>query len=213
MSNVATPTVPQGGTPPAAPVVTPTVIPSEQVTLTKEEVDQLKRDAARASNNQRKADLYDRVVGKNGHFKPQAPAAPPSEDERQVAAAAEDRKAERGLLALAADPAFREALDTDPTLRDLLVKNPLAVLPMLAPDALDADDAVSLVKEALNRRKPVTPPPVIPPSSPPTPPTGAINPNDKPANEEVETARKLPNTEKAIAGMIGARLRANAGKK
>ena len=97
----------------------------------------------------------------------------------------------------------------------MLTKNPLAILPVLAPEALDADDAIALVKEALNKRKPVTPPVnPIPATTPPaTPPVGAINANDKPVNEEVEAAKKLPNTERAISGMIGARLRANAGKK
>src|SRR3972149_6015484 len=60
-----------------------------------------------------------------------------------------------------------------------------------------------------------TPPPPANPPPPPlaTPPVGAINANDKPINEEVEAARKLPNTERAIAGMIGAKLRASGGKK
>ena len=167
-----------------------------------------------------RADRYANILKKNdllggGHFKPATPATPPTPEERQAQAADEDRKAERGLLGIALDPAYREVLDKDPTLRDLLIKNPLAILPVLAPDALDADDAVSLVKEALNKRKvgatfPV--PPVTPPA-PVVPPVGAVNANDVPVNEEVEAARKLPNTERAVAGMIGAKLRASAGKK
>ena len=204
------------GTPPIAPTATPAQKEPEMVSLTKEAHDQLQKDAARSSSNQRKADLYDRINGGKGntHFKAQQPVTPPSDDERAVQAAAEDRKAERGLIALAADPKFREVLDTDPTLRDLLTSNPLAVLPMLAPDALDADDAVSLVKEALEKRKPapsVTPatPPAVPPV---TPPAGGVNPKDAPVNESMENARKNPNTEHAIAGMIGARLKEGAGK-
>ena len=95
-----------------------------------------------------------------------------------------------------------------------MTSNPLAVLPMLAPDALDAEDAITLVKEALGKRaKPATP--LVPPTPPvsPTPPVGAINAQDKPVNAEVEAARKIPNTERAVAGMIGARLRESKGKK
>lgn len=215
MESAATPVVPASGTTPAAPAATPAV-ETEKVTLTKEQHDQLLRDAARGSTNQRKADLYDRTVGSKGnsHFRPQTPPTPPTEDEKAASAAAEDRKAERGLMSLALDPAYRQVLDSDPTLRDLLTKNPLAILPVLAPDALDADDAVSLVREALEKRKtPAAAAPATPAAPVATPPIGGINPTDKPVNDEVEQARKNPNAERAVAGMIGARLRANAGKK
>lgn len=197
---------------PTTPGVTPPVPPVETVTLPKATVDQLTKDAARASGNQRKADLYDKTFGKGGHFKPVPLATPPSPEDLKAAGQEEDRKAEKGLLGLALDPIYREVLDKDPTLRDLLTKNPLAVLPIFAPDALDADDAVSLVKDVLEKRKA---PPATPPTSPApaTPPVGAINANDKPVNEAVELARKIPNTERAVAGMIGARLKENAGKK
>jgi len=211
-----TPTTPPAATPaPVAPVATP----NETVTLTKEEADQLRRDAARAGSNQRKADLYDRTIGKGNHFgKTAAPVTPPTDEEASAAATLEDRKAERGLLALAFDTEYREIIDKDPTLKDLLQKNPLAVLPILAPDAIDADDAISLVKEALGKRKtaaaapsqlPETPPA---PATPATPPAGGINPPAVPVNEEVEAARKLPNTEQAIGGMLKARLK-QAGTK
>lgn len=219
MSDAATPAVPNDGTPPVAPAATPAqpAANPEMVTLTKEAHDQLQKDAARGSSNQRKADLYDRMTsGKgNGHFKPTTPATPPSDDERAAAAAAEDRKAERGLLALVGDPTFREVFDADPTLRTLMSSNPLAVLPMLAPDALDAEDALNLVKEALGKRKPAPAPATPPaaPATPPAPPAGGINTPDKPVNEEVEAARKNPNTERAVAGMIGARIKSQAGKK
>lgn len=216
MSNEATPTVPVDGKPPVAPVAPPSG--TESVSLSKEAHEQLVRDAARAAESQSRADRYENILKKNGllgggHFKPVMPATPPTPEERQAAAADEDRKAEKGLLSLALDPAYRATLDADPTLRDLLTKNPLAVLPILAPDALDADDAVSLVRDALAKRKPAAPPTPATPPAPATPPSGAVNPNDKPLNEEVEAARKHPNTERAIAGMIGAKLRQNAGKK
>ena len=219
MSEAATPAVPGNGTPPVAPAATPANLQPEKVTLEKAAHDQLIRDAARAGEAQSRADRYENILKKNGligggHFKPATPVTPPTPEERQAQAADEDRKAEKGLLALALDPAYREVFDKDTTLRDLLTKNPLAILPVLAPDALDADDAVSLVKEALNKRKPAPTFPATPPPTPPaTPPVGAINANDKPVNEDVEAARKNPNTERAIAGMIGAKLKASAGKK
>lgn len=224
MSDAATPAAENGGTPPAVPAATPApadVKPvdkqPEMVTLTKEAHDQLLRDSARASSNQRKADLYDRITntGGQGRFKPSSQVTPPSDEELKAKAHDEDVKAERGLYALAADPNYREVLDKDPTLRDLLIKNPLAVLPILAPDALDADDAISLVKDALNSRKPA---PAAAPASdpskdvPPAPPAGGVNPSDNPVNEEVENARKIPNTEKAIQGMVGARLKGQTKK-
>lgn len=220
MSDAATPTVPQGGTPPAAPVATPANAQPESVTLDKAAHDQLVKDAARASEAQSRADRYEGILKKNGllgggHFKPAAPVTSPSPEDRAAQAAEEDRKAERGLIGLALDPAFREVLDKDQTLRDLLTKNPLAVLPILAPDALDADDAVSLVREALNKKvTPLANPPANPPVSstpptPPTPPSGGVNPprSDVP-NEEYEAARKNPKTEDAIAGMIKAKTKA-----
>lgn len=226
MSTEATPTaLDNGGTPPAEPVAPPSTPPAETppaptpatVTLTKEEHDKL---VGRATGNQRKADLYDRHVGKNGrgHFSPGAPATPPTQEELAASGAEEDRKAERGLVAIAADPAFRTALDADPTLRDLFIKNPLAVLPILAPDALDADDALTLVKDALKERTPAAPatppatPPVPPTNPPPAPPAGGINPQAAaPVDEEYESHRKNPNTENALAGMIGNKLKRMGG--
>lgn len=223
MTEVATPAAPEA-TPPApaatpapAPAATPApaaeTVAEETVTLTKEAHAQLARDAARASSNQRKADLYDRHFGKggSGHFQPTAPATPPTAEELKVQADAEDRKAERGITVIAASQEFRDVLDADPTLRDLMVQNPLAVLPILAPDALDAEDALNLVKEALtSRKKPATPaaPATPAPATPPAPPAGAVTtPGDQTVDEAVEEAKKNPNTENAIAGMIGARVR------
>lgn len=222
---VTPPVEPIAETPPATPAATPATSEPEKVTLDKEAHDQLVKDAARASSAQSTADRYGNMLkkhgllGGSGHFKSAAPAtAPPSQEEAQAAGAEEDTKAERGLIALALDPAHRQVLDADPTLRDMLTKNPLAVLPMYAADALDADDAISLVKEMLAKRQENTPPAnpapaILPAATPETPPTGAVNPNDSPVNEEVEAAKKIPNTENAVAGMIGARLKAASGKK
>lgn len=216
----ATPAATNDGTPPVAPAATPApaVAPApastpETVTLTKEAHDQMARDAARAAANQRKADLWDRTNGGKGnsHFKtPPAPVTPPSDDEKAAAASAEDRKAERGLMALAADPALRTVLDADPTLRALLTSNPLAVLPMYASDAFDAEEAISMVKDALLKKAPAAAPatpPTPPVNTPPTPPAGAVNAADVPVNEAIEAAKRIPNTESAIAAMIGAKVR------
>lgn len=200
--------------PAATPVVPEPVAPAAPavVTLSIEEADQLRRDASRAAANQRKADLYDKNFGGgNGHFRPQAPATPPSQEEIDARAGEEDRKAERGLLAIAADPAFREVFDADPTLRDLMIKNPLAILPLYASDALDADDALTLVRDALTALKkpvvaPVTPPAVV--ETPAAPPSGGVNPSVELAPDQAyEEAKKHPNAESALAGMIGAKMK------
>lgn len=212
----AVPAAPEATPAPAAPAAAATPVQPQPatVTLTQEQYDQLARDASRASSAQRKADLYDKLTGGgSGHFRqPVVPAQAPSEDELKARAAEEDRKAERGLLALAADPSFREVFDNDPTLREMITKNPLAVLPIYANDALDADDAVNLVKEALEKRKKPTTPPAAPatpaPVVPPAPPAGAVNPQPAAAvNDAYEQAKKNPNTESAIAGMITAKVR------
>lgn len=210
-------------TPSTPPTATPATSEPEKVTLDKKAHDQLVKDAARASTAQSTADRYGNVLkrhgllGGQGHFKTSQPVTPPSEEEAQAAGLEEDRKAERGLIALALDPAHRQVLDADPTLRDMLTKNPLAVLPIYAADALDADDAVSLVKEALVKRQADTPPAnpeeKKPEETPATPPAGGVNPQDNPVNEEVEVAKKNPKTENAIAGMIGARLKVASTKK
>lgn len=199
-----------GATPIAPAVATP---PStETVSLSKGDHEQLVRDAARASSAQSDADRYKNLLVKNGllggsgHFKPAAPVTPPTQEERAAQGAEEDRKAERGLMGIALDPAYREVLDKDSTLRDMLTKNPLALLPVFAPDALDADDAVSLVRQALDKRKaPVASFPVAPVTPPATPPAGAVNAQGKEVNEGVEAARKISDPQRAVAGMLKAR--------
>ncbi len=224
MTNEATPVEQESD---ETPLVAPTATPSgnsETVTLNKEEVDQLRRDAARAGANQSKADRYDRLIrqGKvSGNFKSSVPATPPLEEEQKEFAATEDRKAEWGLMGLALDPAYREVLDADQTLRSLLITSPLSILPMYAPDAFDAEDAIALVKEKLLVKaaelkaksiiSPVTPP--VSATPPATPPAGGVNPSRATTpNAEYEAASKLPNTEQAIAGMIKQGLKRMGGK-
>ena len=218
MEHEATPAATTTTEAPVTPAATPsTTPPATTVTLAKEAHDQLQRDAARARENQRKADLFDKMNKGGTRFGVTTPAAAPTEEERTAAAIAEDKKAERGLTKLALDPTLREVLDADPTLRNLLVDNPLAVLPMLAPDALDADDAITLVRDALfARKKPAETTPAKPAETTPAatiPSPGAVNTNDKPVNEKIEAAKKIPGTEKSIAAMIGARVEERAGKK
>lgn len=192
--------------PPVAPV-TPTTVPApEVVTISKVDYDKVSRDAARARANQSDADKY-RAITKGGHFKAPAPIVPPTQEELDAEGKNQDRIAERGLLQIAVDPAYRDVLDADPTLRDMFFKTPLAVLPLLANDAYNAEDAMTLVKEALDakRVKPVVVAPVVVP--PPTPSAGAINANDKVIDEEYEVAKKNPNTETSLAGMIKARIK------
>lgn len=202
MSEEVTPVVPQA---PAATPPTPTV---ETVSLSKEEHAQLVRNAARAAEAQSRADRLEKMLSKRSgtHFNNQAQATPPSQEDLDAKASAEDYKAERALMALAADPAYRDILDADPTLRDLLIKNPLAVLPMMAADALDAEDAINLVKENLGRRKPAAAAPATPPAPAPVelpvPPTGGVNPQDRPTDAEYESAKANKNVENAIAGMV-----------
>lgn len=208
--------------PDAAAPATPTYDPAKQVVLTKEEEAQLRKDAARAAGSQRKADLFDRF-SKGGAFgQRQAPAedaskAAPAAD----SAAKEEAKAERGLTRLALDPEYREVLDADPTLRDMFASNPLGVLSVLAPDALDAEDAIGLVKEKLVERKaklvkkPETPiaDAAKPEAADKVPPAGGVNAGGDAPNAEYEAAKKLPHAENAVAGMIGARFKALGGKK
>lgn len=213
MSDAATPAV---AAPAVAPAATPAKPPeSETVTLTKAEHEQLSRDAARAASAQSRADRLEKVLGRpNGAtFRTPAAKAPePTKEEQDAQAIQEDRKAERGLMAVAIDPAYRDVLDADPTLRTLLTTNPLATLPLLAPDALDAEDAIELVKAKLEERKSglkKTPtaeevkqaaPNVV------TPPAGGVNANTSEVNEEYEAAKKLPNTESAISKMVKSKL-------
>lgn len=212
MSEAATPDVPVA---PATPVTPPAS--AETVTLTKEQHEQLTRDAARAASAQRKLDRYEQANGRaNGtHFKSGTPAkAPEPKEGQEDQGIVEDRKAERGLMTIAADPAFREVLDADPTLRNLLTQNPLGVLPLLAPDALDAEDAIDLVRGKLvERASGLKKPPAVTPEPKPadapvpkSPPAGGVNATTTEVDARYEEAKKLPNTERAIAGMIGAKL-------
>jgi hypothetical protein len=186
------------------------------VQVSKEKLDQLERDAARAATAQREADaarrkaaLYDRTMGKGlaSPFSRQAaPVAAPTEDEQREQASREDAKAERLIMRLAAEPKYRALLDSDPTLRDLMVNNPLAVLPTLAPDAIDAEDALALVTEKLDARLTTINAPAPAAPAPATVPAPAVNTPSKSVEERVVEAQKAPHLRDAIAGSLAARL-------
>lgn len=204
---------------PSAPATPEKQAPAaDSVTLPKAEVDQLRRDAARAADAQARADrLANANKRSKTHFDPSRRPAPPSPEEVEAQASAEDAKAERGLMRLATNPEYREILDSDPTLRDLLTTNPLAVLPIYAADAMDADDAIDLVKQALAAKIAARKPAAAPTpkeEQKPTPPVGGVNPPAAPtANPpEYEEARKNPNTEVAIASMVAAKMKAGVKK-
>jgi len=193
----------------------------EVVTLTKEEHDTLVKKAEEvetAKNLQAQADkktarLEKILKGNKLSFtKKSTEVASKEEPNSEVGSneqdILEDRKAESGLISIAIDPKYREILDNDPTLRDLFTKNPLAVLPILAPEALDAEDAIELVKDKLDEK-------LISIKSKkeeiitsekkedkPTPPEGGLNVASEEVDVKYEEAKKNPNTESALAGMI-----------
>lgn len=214
----------QVATPAATPApATPTTPAPEadSVTLPKAEVDNLRREAARAAEAQARADRLEKANKRTKtHFDPASKPAPPSQEDVEAQGRAEDAKAERGLMRLASNPEFREVLDADPTLRDLLLNNPLAVLPMYAADALDAEDALDMVKETLAarasaRKAAAAPAPDPKKPDPSTPPAGGVNvPTTAMSESEAyESAKKNPHTENALAGMIAAKIKSGAVQK
>lgn len=205
----------------------------ETVTLTKEQYDEMQRNLATGKSAQKTLDRYQRVFGKDlkkPHFTSEPAGSAQENNEgtppatsKEDAGIVEDRKAERLLTAIALDPKYREVLDADPTLRTMLGHNPLGVLPILAPEALDAEDANQLVREKLDERvlelknKTSGAPSNLPkegetPSTENTPPTGAVNTTTADVDAEIEAAKKIPNTEHAIAGMIRGSLKKTAKK-
>lgn len=181
---------------PATDVTPPAPAPAEEtVTVKKSDWD---RQVGRQSALDRKEKLLERrekalARGEVFSFKQQAPAAPaqgasPAGDDEPGVATSEDLKAERMLIRLSASPEYREVLDADPTFRDLLSQNPLSLLPIYASDAIDAEDAVELMKEELNRRKE---------SATAAPAAAPAAPAPTPAPQTVETG--APSVEGALA--------------
>lgn len=193
---------------------------ADSVTLPKAEVDNLRREAARAAEAQARADRLEKAQKRSkSHFDTSKRPAPPSAEEIEAQRMSEDAKAERGLMRLALNPVFRDVLDSDPTLRDLLTTDPLAVVKLHAPDAFDAEDAINLIGDFLTekaraKKSAATPstPAAAPEKKEEVPPAGGVNiPGSSAKNEDAyEQARKNPNAESAIAGMVAARMKAGA---
>lgn len=211
MSEAATPVAPVEAVAPVATAPAPVPAPvtatpattEKKVEVSEAELHDLRRQAARAKSAQR-------FASKSGHFTPEsmAPRPAPTQEQLANAAAEEDEKARNGILALAIDPVYREVLDADPTLRSLLTTNPLAVLPLLTKDPLDAEDAIEQVKSAFDARKkpaPITAPATAPAPTP-VPPVGSVNAADVP-NAEYDAAKARPSGVDAAAGMLSARLK------
>lgn len=179
---------------------------AEQVTLSKAEHDQLLTQAARAAEAQSRADrLTLQLRSQRGSTLPD-PKETPQVD--RTNGAEEDAKAERELLRLASDPELRTVLDADTTLRDLIRKNPIALVPIYAPDAIDAEDAVSQVRARLLERKPKETPKAPDPvdQSLTVPPVGGVNTPERGVESAIDTARKNPDAMGAALGMLNAKL-------
>lgn len=196
-NDAATPVDPKEPTPPAGDgsgAATPAPdAADETVTVKKSEFETLK---ARQSTADSKASRMEKLLRRNGidpesGKKSSTPAATstPSAGDGSGDGADEDVKASQGIMRLAMKPEYREVLDADPTLRTMFERNPLAVLPLFANDALDAEDALGLIEEELKTRatkiaekKTATPPTPAPaPTTTPkkkedTPTPGAVNP-------------------------------------
>ena len=87
--------------------------------------------------------------------------------------------AEKGIFALlAGDQTYRELLEKDVTLKDILIKNPLSLIS----EYIDSEDAVDQVKSYLDNRLQTIKGSPLPPTPPAggTPPTGGEPP--KPGN-------------------------------
>lgn len=195
-------TQPNGDTPGADATVTPPTTAGNQpqekmVTISEAEIERLK---AHQSSADTEANRLRDIIKKNG-FSPDSgqPVTPPTPaTDAGKNGSDEDLKAERELIKLAASPEYRDVIDSDPTFRDVLINNPLSLLPVYAKNAIDADDAVGLVKKELNRRleakKASATPPAEPPKAPPTP---ASNPSNTPS-PAYDEALKNGNLSEAI---------------
>ncbi len=174
---------------PAATVVTPPAeSKDEMVTVKKSDFEAMKGRQSVLDIRENRLKKRESKLGSGQSLSFKQPVAPKSvsraSDDDDEAASQEDRKAERGLINLALKVEYREVLDANPVLRDMLTKNPLSALPIYAADAVDADDAVELMEEKLSEMKNQLRPPVAPAETKPvekkpeeTPPVGGENYN------------------------------------
>lgn len=181
--NPPAPTPAPAAAAPEATPVAPAVSEEETVTLKKSDYEaHLGRISATDKKEARLNKFAQKIGYGKSHFsqsaQPAAAPVAPSPEEAAEAASVEDRKAERGITRLALDPSYRAALDADPTFRDILSQNPLSLLDIYAPDALDAEDAVEQMKEELDRRAALAskPEPAAPAAPAPAPAPAEVPP-------------------------------------
>jgi len=209
---------PETPAPAAADTVVPPAAPEgETVTIKKTDFDAMTGRQSTLDKQEARINRKLAKLGGGSHFGGQpvqpapAPAPAPAGDDD---GSAEDRKAVDGLRALALKPEFREVLDAEPTLRELFVSNPLALLPIIAPDAFDAEDAIGLVTEELERRAALIKPAPAAPAAPApvvVPPAGVVNLSDGAVGEEAKEdpeyqAAVKPGTVRGVAHGIAHRL-------
>jgi len=169
----------------AATVVTPSAASQdEMVTMKKSDVEAMKGRQSALDIRENRLKKREEKLGRSGGFRNQ-PANDAPAPKGDDALDAEDEKASRGLINLALQPEYRDVLDSNPVLRDMLTKNPLAVLPLYANDAIDAEDAVDLVKEHLAGLK------------------GKLKPVEKPADPKPEHKEETPKAGGENAGIFG----------
>lgn len=183
----ANPPVPTPAPADAAPAAPQAAPEGETVIVKKTDYEAMKGRQSALDKKEERLARREKALARGGSFNfgktpdtPAPAAAAPSGDEAD--GSAEDRKAERGLLNLALKPEYRAALDASPDFRDLLTKNPLALLPVYASDAFDAEDAISLITEELERRaaatKAAAPAAPAAPAVVEVPPAGVVNLSD-----------------------------------
>lgn len=149
----------------------------EMVSVKKSDLDAMKGRQSALDIRENRLKKLEKKFGFSGGFKKTpAPAAPADGGDD---GSAEDDKAKSLLIGIALDPEYREVLDANPMLRDMLTKNPLSILPLYAADAIDAEDAEGLVKEHLaglkSKLKPVEKPADPAPKKDETPKAGGEN--------------------------------------
>lgn len=152
---------------PATPAETPVVpaatpgkeadgapVNEETVSLKKADYERMQARQSEADKRKAELDRKEREIARRERMlkKAAGDTTDTPDDVATQAAKDEDAKAERMLLRLGANPKYRAAIDADPTFRDMLLNNPLSLLPTYAKDAFDAEDAVSLIEDELSKR-------------------------------------------------------------
>ena len=156
----------------------PVTLKDDEVVVKKSDLDAMKGRQSLLDKKEERLKKLEKKFGFSGGFKKTpAPAAPADGGDD---GAAEDEKAKGLLQGIALDPEYRDVLDANPILKDMLLRNPLSVLPLYASEAIDAEDAEGLVKEHLaglkSKLPPANPAPANPaPKKEDTPPAGGEN--------------------------------------